>query len=368
MARKARKDSLDPSVSQVVHVWNRCIRAMALCGFDPITKVNRDYRRQWSRDRLEHLASVFAIEVLTYAIMHNHTHQVLRTRPDIARQWSAETVAWRWLMITPKRDRCGKPIEPTKEQVRKITANPGLVEKLRLRLSDVSFWMQSYAQHIAVRANREDEQFGHFWQARFSAHVLVDPAAVIRCMLYVDLNPIRAGLADSIADSDFTAAKDRLDDLRIHLATANDNQITLTFHSGSDSAKWERLDQQYSGWLSPIEIESGAIENTEDAEGGEVTVGDSTPRARRASRRGAIQMTLTKYLWLLELVGQQPRTGGSGCISPEAVSLLTQLNIEPTDFLESVWLFGRRFKSRLRRPVAENAPQSAINEHLVVAL
>jgi len=349
MARKARKNSIDPSIVQVMHVWNRCVRAMMLCGVDAVTGVDREYRREWSRARLEHLAKIFAIEVLTYSVMSNHTHQVLRSRPDLARQWSPEMVARRWLMITPKMDRFGKIIEPSAKRIKAITDNTQLVEKLRLRLSDVSWWMRSYAQNIATRANREDNKQGHFWEDRFKVHLLVDEASILRCMLYIDLNPIRAAMADSIEQSDYTGAKDRLDDLRIHVATNSDNQITLTFESGPDIANWERLEHPCSGWLSPIQIDAHQSEAVRDPDGS--TPPESTTLPRRISRRGATRISLTKYLLLLDLVGRQQRAGGSGFVPAEVVPILEQLNMEPTGFIESILLFGKRFKSsRFSRP------------------
>lgn len=347
MARKARKETIDPSVIQVVHVWNRCIRAMQLCGTDPVTGVDREYRRSWSRDRLEHLAMVYSIEVFTYAIMHNHTHLVLRSRPDIARKWSPNEVARRWLMITPKRDRTGKIIEPSVKRIQAIVNNPELVEKLRLQLSDVSWWMRSYAQHIAARANREDKQNGHFWEERFKTHVLIDQASILRCMLYVDLNPIRANIAGSVEQSDYTGAKDRFDDLRIHVATQSDNQISLQLEPGSDTAQWERLDNPCCGWLSPIEIDAQLSEAARKTDGIEDC--ESSIRPRRVSQRGAVRISLTKYLFLLDLVGRRQRAGGSGFVPNEAIPILRRLNIEPTGFFESISLFGQRFKSTAHR-------------------
>ena len=81
MARKARQSSIDPDQIQIVHVWNRCVRRAFLCGQDPLTGRDFEHRRQWARDRLEHLASVFAIDCITFSIMSNHTHQILRSRP-----------------------------------------------------------------------------------------------------------------------------------------------------------------------------------------------------------------------------------------------------------------------------------------------
>ena len=87
MARFDRNQSVDPTEIQLLHLWNRCVRRPFLCGYDPLTGIDNEYRREWSRQRLNNLASIFAIEVLTYAIMSNHTYQVLRSRPDLARAW-----------------------------------------------------------------------------------------------------------------------------------------------------------------------------------------------------------------------------------------------------------------------------------------
>ncbi len=81
---------------------------MYLAGLDDETGKDFTYRREWIRQRLEKLASVFAIDVLTYAILSNHLHVVIRNRPDVVKTWSDKEVALRWLQIFP-----GKRIERT---------------------------------------------------------------------------------------------------------------------------------------------------------------------------------------------------------------------------------------------------------------
>jgi hypothetical protein len=82
MARLARKEMIDPSEIRVCHTVSRCVRRAFLCGDDPISGASFAHRRQWIGDRLEFLASVFGIGCLTYAIMSNPIHLVLRSRPD----------------------------------------------------------------------------------------------------------------------------------------------------------------------------------------------------------------------------------------------------------------------------------------------
>ena len=63
---------------------------------------------------------------------------------------------------------------------------------------------------IAREANAEDRCTGRFWEGRFKSQALLDDAAVAACMAYVNLNPIRAGIADELADSDYTTIQRRL--------------------------------------------------------------------------------------------------------------------------------------------------------------
>ncbi len=66
------------------------MRRAFLTGLDPVSGKNYEGRREWIRARMECLASVLAIDVLTYAILSSHLHVILRTRPDVDREWSEE--------------------------------------------------------------------------------------------------------------------------------------------------------------------------------------------------------------------------------------------------------------------------------------
>ena len=73
--------------------------------------------------------------------------------------------------------------------------------------------MRCLAEPIARRANREDGCKGHFWESRFKCQTLLDETAVLSAMAYVDLNPVRARICDSLEDSAHTSAKARLDSI-----------------------------------------------------------------------------------------------------------------------------------------------------------
>ena len=121
MPRLARGEVVDPAKIQVMHCVQRCVRRAFLCRQDPITGQDFEHRRQWIRDRLEFLASVFAIDCLTFTVMSNHLHIVLRSRPDVLETWSDEEVARRWLRLFPKRrNKDGSPAEPTGPELNMI--------------------------------------------------------------------------------------------------------------------------------------------------------------------------------------------------------------------------------------------------------
>jgi hypothetical protein len=74
--------------------------------------------------------------------------------------------------------------------------------------------MRCLNEPIARRANAADDVRGHFWEARFKCQALLDDHAVLAAMAYVDLNPVRAGIATGIEDSDYTSVQGRLQALR----------------------------------------------------------------------------------------------------------------------------------------------------------
>jgi hypothetical protein len=210
MPRPLRSELFLPHEVSICHVVQRCVRRMFLAGLDDETGKDYTYRREWIRQRLEKLASVFAIDVLTYAILSNHLHVVIRNRPDVVKTWSDKEVALRWLQIFP-----GKRIEeqlgnPTQADVDSLANDSEKLEAIRSRFSDISWFMRAISEPIARRANSEEKCTGAFWEGRFKAQRLLDEAGLLACCMYVDLNPIRAAMVESIEDSLFSSAYDRL--------------------------------------------------------------------------------------------------------------------------------------------------------------
>ena len=120
MPRPQRSEQFDPGEVCIVHVVQRCVRRAFLAGVDQVSGIDYSFRKEWIRRRMEALASVFAVDVLSYAVMSNHMHQILRNRPDVCASWSDEEVAIRWLRVFPGRRLEEHLAEPTENDVKTL--------------------------------------------------------------------------------------------------------------------------------------------------------------------------------------------------------------------------------------------------------
>lgn len=206
----ARSEIFNSQEIGTYHCVSRCVRRAFLCGFDASNNRSYEHRREWIRNRLKRLVECFSIEVIAYAVMNNHLHCLIKNRPDQSSEWSAEEVARRWRMLFPLRRIKGVPAKPNESEIKAITNFKDKVELYRERLSSISWFNRCLNENIARRANIEDECSGRFWEGRFKCQRVFDVSGIIACSAYIDLNPIRAGMARTLESSDHTSIQDRI--------------------------------------------------------------------------------------------------------------------------------------------------------------
>ena len=289
---RARRTLISPADTPYYHFIGRCVRRAFLCGRDAFSGRNYEHRKAWIADRLAQLARVFTIDVCAYAVMSNHYHLVVKLDPERAGELSDDEVLARWeQLFSPallvERYRQGLTTgEAEAQQARTIIAG------YRQRLGDLSWFMRCLNEHIARRANAEDDCTGRFWEGRYKSQALLDEAALLTCMSYVDLNPIRAGLADTPETSDFTSVQQRAQSVRL------DHEIR------------PRVRQPHIPLLPFKEVES-------------LRAPDHLP------------FTLHDYLALVDWAGRAVRETKPGVIPAGLPPILTRLGIAPAHYLKT---------------------------------
>lgn len=195
----ARNHQLFIAEPTYFHLTSRCVRRAHLCGKDKLTGKSFDHRKHWLEKRLFELSHEFFIDLYGFAIMSNHYHLVLQTRPDEMIQASDRQIAMRWCRVFPRRN------ETDALRIKSICENKSKINLYRNRLCDISWLMRRLNECMARIANKEDGCTGRFWQGRFHSQILLDESAVYICMAYVDLNPVRAGISQTPEQSEFTS-------------------------------------------------------------------------------------------------------------------------------------------------------------------
>jgi len=176
-----------------------------------------------------------------------------------------------------------------------------LIDTWRERLGDLSWFMRCLNETIARKANEEDGCKGRFWEGRFKSQALLDEAAVLTCMSYVDLNPIRAGMATTPEDSEFTSIYERI-------------QAVMTADPPSDATPEGLL--PFAGY-------------------------------ERQNRPTGIPFRLMDYLELVDWTGRAIRDDKRGAIPQQLMPILGRLGMDPKVWVKQVSHFGRRNRTAI---------------------
>jgi hypothetical protein len=327
----------------VYHCFSRCVRRAFLYGFDALTCRDFSHRKAWLVDRLRFLAALFAIEVCAYAIMENHYHTILRTRPDIVAGWSDQEVATRWITLFPRH--CGlggASFTLIEEQIQALTDCPERIAALRQRLCSLSWFMGRLNEFIARAANKEDAVKGRFWEARFKCQSLLDDAAIAACMVYVDLNPIRAGLAATPEGSNFTSIQERIHTWQKENMTTTSVPTKTALENNTSALRGDPLIPGKASAISGHIPEHASETNNslEDTARHDCWL---CPISSDSQGRGILRMTAAEYFDLVDRSGRIVRPDKQGAIDSDLAPILLRIGANPDAWVETISRFGCKF-------------------------
>ena len=300
---RARYTQVSLDSTSYYHCICRCVRRAFLCGKDHYSGQDYEHRRQWVVDRLAVLAEVFAIDLCAYAVMSNHYHLVVRIHQQKALSWSDREVAERWMQLFSGPLIVKRWLKGEAGDAESLKAEE-IVSQWRERLYDLGWFMKCLNEHLARRANEEDCCKGRFWESRYKCQALLDEQAVLQCMAYVDLNPVRADMAPTPEQSEYTSIQQRALKTQNKLEKSNKPKLLALVDADTINSEHE----------------------------------DTICRFR-----------LMDYLELVDSTGRAVRDDKSGAISVQAAGVLGRLGID-----EKTWLAHMRPTKR-RRPVALGA-------------
>jgi hypothetical protein len=297
------------------HCASRCVRRAFLCGEDRLSGMNFDHRRGWIAERVKQLARIFAIDVAACAIMSSHYHIVVRVDRERALGWSLDEVLERWtrlfsgpLLVT--RYLSEERAQMTAAEIAKVEE---LAEAYRSRLHDLSWLMRTLNEHIARKANAEDGVKGRFWEGRFKSQALLDEKALLAAMAYVDLNPVRAGIAATSEASDYTSIQERVAEVPNEA-----EQIHTTESTAAQVPDIQALDRETSRAENEVQPLPRAALMPFDA---------------AAETPWAVPFAFEDYLELVDWAGRAIRSDKRRYIPPGCPAILDRLSIDPERFI-----------------------------------
>ena len=251
------------------------------------------------------LASVFYIDIAAFCVMSNHYHIVLHVRRKDALDASPKSIVERALQLVSGNEVISAYLKDENIEPHKHEQLNTFVNTWRNRLFNISWFMKILNEGVARRANREDECKGHFWEARYSSQALLDEKALLSCMAYVDLNPIRAGLAASPEKSDHTSIQLRID----HQAKATQRESA----------------SQPKSIVSPNTLMAFSVRPSDSA-------------------TTELPFCFTDYFELVDWTGRLVRDSKSSRIRDDLPPILQRLNIDQTNWFELSTHFEKRFR------------------------
>lgn len=277
---------------------------------------------------MKHLAAVFAIDVCAYAVMSNHFHVVLKVDVERLSFWSDDEVLQRWRQLYRGDILVNRYISGRSLTRVELATVQETITDWRDRLQDISWFMRCLSESIARQANSEDGVKGHFWAGRFKSQALLDEQAVLSCMMFVDLNPIRAGLAKTAKTSKNTSIYERIQAMSV---PADGTKKRGRPAKNSSTERANKNNNQKSEAVGSTSVEMAPLCRFLDQV-------DSCDHNR------AIPFAYSDYLALLNWTGRTIRSNKFCSIPAQIQAILNRLDIaNGNHWVNSVCQFNNRY-------------------------
>jgi putative transposase len=152
--------------------------------------------REVLRRQIWQIADFCGVQVLTYTILSNHFHVLLRI-PKTEKITDSELLRrYRRLYPNPTKYQTAR-LQVIEAQISSNGPNAAKWRQRQLRLmGDLSSYLKLLKQRFSIWFNRTHKRYGTLWSERFKS-VLAEGGQAVRVIAaYIDLNCVRAGLCD----------------------------------------------------------------------------------------------------------------------------------------------------------------------------
>jgi REP element-mobilizing transposase RayT len=187
---------------QAYHVMSRTAGGEMVLG---------DTEKEAFRRLMWRMAKFSGVEVLTYAVMGNHFHLLAKVpeRAKFLKRFEGEGGEAKLLehlsLLYSKAYINGVKAELARVREAGCEAEAeAILETFRRRFCDLSIFVKELKERFSRWFNKHHGRRGTLWMDRFKS-VLVEDGEALRTMaLYIDLNPVRAGLVEDPKDYRWT--------------------------------------------------------------------------------------------------------------------------------------------------------------------
>lgn len=244
--------------------------------------------------------------------MSNHLHIAIKLCPaEITALTDAEIIN-RWCSIYKGPAVLIGWIKANTQDPSQLALIADWVKERREKLSSLSTFMKCLNEPIARMANKDDNCTGHFWESRFTSQALLTDEALLTCMAYIDLNPIRAEMATTPENSKHTSIKER---------------IKPSFNLGKaiKHQKEQGYLLSFNTILKPLAKMEGNIK--EEVQSG-------------------VLFSLNDYLELVDQTGRVIHPNKKGAIPENIPPILNRLGIDFGKWIENTQGFEKNYRTR----------------------